>query len=479
LQSWIEAYQRNRAAPPLNGEPRLLRRRYILFLFAALFVLVGFALLLWRDWSVFEATSRRVVELRGAVLLQDRFQALLVNAETGERGYLLTGDPRYLQPYLDALAEYPSVRSGLESTPNSLLTPYELRRLVALSEEKMARLHDSVALAKAGQRDLATRLIQRDKGPSAMTELRRLNTRIRDRQFQALVAGNSEARRWLANAAALQAIGALTLVILLLLALIDISRVNRVRDRSLAEVTRMNEELIQVSSVASHDLKEPLRTVVNFAQLLERRFTGKPLDQSASDYLDVIKTSAMRSYNLVDALQRFSMPLAADPGFEQDADADAALRNVLLSLRTKIAETGAQVTGDPMSAVVRLESNRLEQVFQNLLENAMKYRSSAPPKIVVHARLENMRWLFSVQDNGIGFDPAFAERVFGLFQRLHEDQYSGVGLGLATCKKIVESAGGRIWAESSPGEGSCFYFTLPAGQRGEKRSGAIAAETHA
>jgi len=479
LRSWIEAYQRTRAARPQDGEPRLLRRRYILFLFAAVFVLVGFAILLWRDWVVFEATSAHVVQLRQSVLLEDRFAALVVSAETGERGYLLTRDARYLEPYLDAVADYPKVVDALRATPTTLLAPDELRRLVSLSDDKMARLRKGVELARAGQRDLAISLVQSDQGPGRMGEFRSLASRIRDRQFQALVAANAQSRRWLTDAAALQLIGALALVILLLLALIDLARVNRFRSRTLAEVTRVNEELIQVSSVASHDLKEPLRTIVNFSQLLERRFSGKVLDQTAADYLDVIRTSAMRSYQLIDALQRFSTPLRSDPGCEPLADADAALRNVLQSLRTKIFETGTDVAVDAMAATVRLESHFLEQIFQNLLENAMKYRRpDKPPRIDVHARLEATRWLFWVSDNGIGFDPAFAERVFGLFQRLHEDEYSGVGLGLATCKKIVESAGGRIWAESTPGAGSSFFFTLPAAQRAEKRASTVAAEIH-
>ncbi len=480
MQSWIEAYHLNRAIPPFVGEARLLRRRYVLFLVAALFVLIGFIILLWRDWSVFQTTSERVIQLRDAVLLQDRFQALLVNAETGERGFLLTADPRYLEPYLGAVAAYPAMVQRLKATSRPLLAPEEFERLIDLSSVKMDRLRDAVDLARAGRRDLAIHLVQSESGPSTMAEFRRLASGVRNRQFQALMASNAESRRWLANAAALELIGVLALVILLLLALLDLSRVNRIRERSLAEVTRMNEELIQVSSVASHDLKEPLRTVVNFSQLLARRYTGKPLDQSAADYLDVIKTSAVRSYNLVDALQRFSSPLHSGSGSASDTDADLALRNVLQSLRTKIAETGTEVVANPMAAVVRLESNLLEQVFQNLIENAMKYRSAAPPYIEVRAaRSDNGRWLFTVRDNGIGFDPVFAERVFGLFQRLNEDEHTGLGLGLATCKKIVETAGGRIWAESAPGAGSSFHFTLPAAVRPEKRNTSLAAETHA
>jgi signal transduction histidine kinase len=462
LRSWIEAYQGTPSVPPLPGEKRLPRRRYILFLIAAFFVLIGFMGLLWRDWVIFQASSQRVVELRDALFQQDQFLALLVNAESGQRGYLLTGDPRDLQPYLDAVTQYPRMVEGLKATPSSLLSPGELRHLVELSGDKMAKMRQSVELAQQGKRDLAIRMAESDEGPGGMAVLRALTRSVRDRQFQDLVAGNLDVQRRRANAAALQLIGLVALVIFLLLALIDISRAGRVRDRSLAEITRMNEELLQVSSVASHDLKEPLRTIVNFSQLLERRYIGKALDQTGADYLDVIKTSATRSYRLVDALQRFSAPLNAAGGRDTVADTGAALRNVLQSLRSKIAETGTEIVVGELSARVRLENGLLEQVFQNLLENAMKYRSQARPRIEIDARLDSPMWVFTVRDNGIGFDPLFNHRVFGLFQRLHENDYPGIGLGLATCKKIVESTGGRIWADSKPGEGAVFSFTLPA-----------------
>jgi signal transduction histidine kinase len=479
LQSWIEAYQWTRAISPLPGEKRLLRRRYILFLIAALLVLIGFVALLWRDFAFFEASSHRGVELRNALLGQDQFLTLLVNAESGQRGYLLTGNPRYLKPFLDAVSEYPSMVERLKATPSGVLSPGEVRQLVDLSGDKMAKMRQTVELAQQGQRDLAIRMAETDQGPSALADLRALTRGIRDRQFQALVARNLDGQRRRANAAVLQLIGILALIIFLVLALIDISRVGRVRDLSLAEITRMNEELVQVSSVASHDLKEPLRTLVNFSQLLERRYSGKVLDNTAADYLDVIKTSAMRSYRLVDALQRFSAPLKASRGRDAVADAGAALRNVQQSLRSKIAETGAEIVVGELSAQVRLEIGLLEQVFQNLLENAMKYRSQASPRIEIGAHLESPMWVFTVRDNGIGFDPQLSERVFGLFQRLHEDERPGIGLGLATCKKIVESTGGRIWAESKPGEGSVFAFTLPVPKRRERRPAAMVADHRA
>jgi len=457
----MEAYQGTSAVPPPPGEKRLPRRRYILFLIAAFLVLIGFVGLLWRDWLVFQASSQRVVELRDALLRQDQFLALLANAESGQRAYLLTGKTRDLQPYLDAVAQYPLMVEGLKSTPGSLLSAGELRHLVELSGDEMAKMRQALELAHQGKRDLAIRMAQSDQGPSVMADLRALTRGIRDRQFQDLVAGNLEVERRRANAAVLQLTGVLALVIFLLLALIDISRAGRVRDRSLAEITRMNEELLQVSSVASHDLKEPLRTIVNFSQLLERRYSGKFLDQTAADYLDVIKTSATRSYRLVDALQRFSAPLKALGGRDTVADSGAALRSVLQSLRSKIAETGAEIVVGELSARVRLENGLLEQVFQNLLENAMKYRYPARPRIEIDAHLESPMWVFTVRDNGIGFDPLFNQRVFGLFQRLHENEYPGIGLGLATCKKIVESTGGRIWADSKPGEGAVFSFSLP------------------
>jgi chemotaxis family two-component system sensor kinase Cph1 len=146
---------------------------------------------------------------------------------------------------------------------------------------------------------------------------------------------------------------------------------------------------------------------------------------------------------------------------------DDSLRRALASLKSLIDETGAVVTSDPLPAL-SADTTQLGQVFQNLIGNAIKYHSDAPPRIHIGAERRGQEWVFAIRDNGIGFDPKHAERIFTLFQRLHTaDQYPGTGIGLAICKKIVERHSGRIWAESERGRGSTFFFSMPATADGE------------
>jgi len=144
-----------------------------------------------------------------------------------------------------------------------------------------------------------------------------------------------------------------------------------------------------------------------------------------------------------------------------EVDASAVLRNVLSSLAEAIRESGAAVAYDPLPEV-RMSEVHLQQVFQNLISNALKYRSEDPPRIQISAAHQGAAWLFSVRDNGLGIDPQYKEKIFGVFKRLHHDQkYSGTGIGLAICQRVVERYGGRIWVESVPGKGSTFLFTVP------------------
>ena len=224
------------------------------------------------------------------------------------------------------------------------------------------------------------------------------------------------------------------------------------------ELERSNSELEQFAYVASHDLQEPLRMIGSYCQLLQRRYKGK-LDANADDFIGFAVEGASRMQQLINDLLAYSrvgrrgQPLARVNAAEA---AGAALGN----LEAAIRESGAAIDVGNLPDVVA-DRTQLTQLFQNLIGNAIKFRSDGPVRIGVRAERDGEMWRFVVEDNGIGIDPAYADRIFLIFQRLHErGKYPGTGIGLAICKKVVERHGGRIWVESAAGAGSRFYFTL-------------------
>jgi len=234
-------------------------------------------------------------------------------------------------------------------------------------------------------------------------------------------------------------------------------------EAALAEHTealaRSNEELQQFAYVVSHDLQEPLRMVKSYLKLLERHYKGQ-LDKKADDFIAFAGDGAERMSVPINSLLQFSRVDRKGQSFEV-VDCELVLDHVLRNLALMIAESHAIVSHDPLPHVMG-DAVQLEQVFQNLLSNALKFRGDALPKVHISADKQEDLWLFSVCDNGIGIDPKHTERIFVLFQRLHtREEYLGTGIGLAICKKIVERHGGRIWVESSVGEGTTFYFTIP------------------
>ncbi len=229
-----------------------------------------------------------------------------------------------------------------------------------------------------------------------------------------------------------------------------------------------NAELKKFAYVASHDLQEPLNQVANYVQLLEMRYSNQ-LDEDASEFINYAVEGVSLMQTLIDDVLAYSKVDIQAIEFNL-TDVNLPLERSLTSLRQRIAETQAIVTHDDLPTIMA-DSTKLMQLFQNLIGNAIKFRSSNPAKIHIGTtRLED-EWLFSVQDNGIGIDPKFSDRIFIIFQRLHtRDEYPGTGMGLAICKKIIECHRGRIWVESKLGEGSTFYFTLPVGGRERDRS---------
>ena len=242
----------------------------------------------------------------------------------------------------------------------------------------------------------------------------------------------------------------------------DVTERRRVED----ELRRANSDLEQFAYSASHDLQEPIRNVAVYSEILEKRY-GSVLDNRAREYLGFVTNGARRMDALVNDLLAYTQCGQADDTTIVVSDASSALEGALEDLATTVANTGAKVSHGPLPTV-EMPAVQLQQLFQNLVGNAIKYRRDlTTPEVFVSAERLGSEWKFSVSDNGIGINPKHQEQVFGIFKRLHnDDKYSGTGIGLAICQKIVERRGGRIWVESAgQNQGSTFCFTLPARSR--------------
>lgn len=231
--------------------------------------------------------------------------------------------------------------------------------------------------------------------------------------------------------------------------------------RKVEELARSNRDLEQFAYVASHDLQEPLRMVAAYTQLLAERYRGK-LDADADKFIGYAVEGAIRMQTLVLDLLAFSR-VGHNPSNGKTSDCNHVVAEALLNLKAAIEESGAVVTYGDLPPVVA-EHTQLLQVFQNLIGNAIKFRGKEELTIRVSAERQDSQWRFDIVDNGIGIAPEYHEVIFAIFQRLHaRGEFTGNGVGLAICKKIVEQYGGRIWVESAPGQGCTFHFTMPAG----------------
>ena len=235
-----------------------------------------------------------------------------------------------------------------------------------------------------------------------------------------------------------------------------------IQRRTLAEkeLTRSNKELEQFAYVASHDLQEPLRKITSFTEILASRYQDR-LDDNANKFIGYVVDAATR----MQALIRDLLAYARTGGGEfipERSDLSAVVAQVVSDFETTLHQEKAEVTVDPLPTMMT-HPLQMKQLLQNLIGNALKFRSQEPPRVRVSVKKTGKEWVFSVSDNGIGMDPQEASHIFEIFKRLHtRTEYPGTGIGLAICEKIVARHGGRIWVESEPGKGSTFYFTLPA-----------------
>jgi signal transduction histidine kinase len=223
-----------------------------------------------------------------------------------------------------------------------------------------------------------------------------------------------------------------------------------------------NERLEQFAYAASHDLQEPLRMVSSYLQLLEHRYRDD-LDADAREFIDFAVDGADRMRAMVEGLLKYSRATTNEQSMEE-TDADAVLEDTLTDLQLKIEETDATITTEELPTVTA-DPDQLAQVFQNLLSNALEYSGDNPPQVYVSAERTDDAWRFAVADEGIGIEPAYQERIFNVFEQLHQDddaaETGAGGIGLALSQRIIERHGGEMWVDSEPGAGATFYFTIP------------------
>jgi hypothetical protein len=225
------------------------------------------------------------------------------------------------------------------------------------------------------------------------------------------------------------------------------------------EQKRHQEEIKQFAYAVSHDLREPIRMIVSYSQLLERR-CREQLEGEAVDFMVEIAEAAHRMDRMLSDLLTYSHQFRNPEPPATPLPAEGALQGALLTLDKEIRESGAVITHDTLPAV-SMDFAQLNQLFLQLISNAIKFRGSEPLKIHISAADSNGTAQFSIRDNGSGIDPRYQEQIFGVFKRLHGREFPGTGMGLAICKKILEQHGGRIWVESEPQQGTTFYFTIP------------------
>jgi len=239
----------------------------------------------------------------------------------------------------------------------------------------------------------------------------------------------------------------------------QLQELNTVLEKRASELARSNNELERFAYVASHDLQEPLRMVSSFLQLLDKQYTAK-LDDKAREYINFAVGGAERMKRLILDLLSYSRVSTVTEQF-QPVDMNAVVQHVLQIFESRFEKEGITLTTDRLP-VVKGNTSQLQQLFQNLVGNAIKYKSERPPLIEIGCLEEENRFVFFIKDNGIGINPKYFEKIFVVFQRLHPvNNYSGTGIGLAICKKIVECHQGEIWVESEEGKGSTFFFSMP------------------
>lgn len=445
---------------------------------AALFsVPLAFSLIYFFVNQAEERRETRLLEVLRLAGCMTQLRAHARDAEAGERGFYLTGQERYLSPFKQAQQSLPGwIRQSLAYAKERPEYRAQVNSIIDLVRERFQEAAIGIGEKQEGKltsESLAARLTQGQDTMDKIREQARGILRKLDREEVANLDAQQAFSRWtfiFFSVGSLIMIGVIVWLYNALLRYIherDAAEENlktantyleaRIEERT-RDLTHANEELQQFAYVASHDLQEPLRTITSFTQLLAIRYKGR-LDADADEFIGYIVSSSRRMTDLINGLLALVRLRKAGQPTTQ-ASFEDLLSEAEISLQAAIRESQARIEHGPLPSLV-VDAVQFSQVLQNLISNAIKYRREEAPVIHMEAYKDSSNWIFSVRDNGRGFDPQFAERIFGLFQRLHNRE-DGTGMGLSIARKIVERHGGRMWAQSSEGTGSTFFFSLPA-----------------
>lgn len=416
----------------------------------------------------------------------------LVDAETSQRGYLLTGQNSYLGPFATAAGQAAfRVEDLRQLTTDNPVQRRNVERIKALVDAKLAELRRTIDLRDTQGPDAALEVVRIDRGKLLMDQIRAVASTLIDEENRLLEARiRAESRTSLqVNIAFVSAI-AVTFALLIWTSRLlkdyayrrDLAEqalqhqirktdtLNRELERRVEERTaelrelnedlaRSNEDLERFAFVASHDLQEPLRMITTYAQLLIKTYPSQ-LESDAAMFVSHIVNGARRMRELLADLLTYTEIGGQSDQAREAVDLNLVVENVKQNLKASIDESGAVITSDRLPALSAYEGHFIP-LFQNLIGNAIKYRSERPPRIHISVQNGNRDLRFAVADNGIGVAPEYHEKIFAVFKRLHGKKIPGTGIGLSICQRVVERYDGRIWVESEAGRGATFIFTLP------------------
>jgi len=469
----------------------LRRSQYLVIWLGLLPVLL--ALLSYRTSAHHVASVRAALATEGFIRRLDELFSSLQDAETGQRGFILTGQESYLEPFKTGQGQVETRLSAIEKLASANGVPAErmreVRHLIAL---KLSELNETVELRKNVGFQAALAEVDTHRGQEYMNQIRSALQTIKSQQTEHFEDGLERERASQQHMEMMLTLGAILAFLLVFLsyrfsalyvserdlAEREVRELNntleaRVKERTVeleartqdlerrtAELARSNADLVQFAYVASHDLQEPLRMVSSYVELLSRRYHNR-LDETAQKYIDFASSGANRMQTLIQDLLAYSR--AGTQALEKVPVSSAqVLERALQNLAVSISETSTRLHIGELP-MVEADETKLTLVMQNLVGNAIKFRKpDTVPEISVTATKQRNEWVFRVADNGIGFDPKYCDRIFQVFQRLHgTGKYPGNGIGLAICRRIIEHHGGQLWAHSQPDVGSEFFFTLP------------------
>lgn len=494
---------------------RWVRNYSVSLMWSAFFlILLGNSILSYVLFQSVVTKVRRVSDLNQAQLHSQRLLLLMVDAETGHRGYLITGDLAYLEPYLHSQKNYQNeidqLRAIFSEMPQYLKNVDSIQHYIQQKWTEMQRMQ--TVLKNAGLEEARRKMLSDYAGKKIMDEIRNLKEQFKLMIQTELTDETARVEASRTQSIVILIVGSLTLAGMTVAAFLLINKQMRFREsmerqlrdvnldlekrvqhrteallatnenlqqeiemrtqleqktrKAAEELKRSNLELEQFASVASHDLQEPLRKIQAFSDRLVMKYR-EALDDNAQEYIDRIQTSATRMRALIDDLLTYSRVSSRGKPFSM-VDLNVVLLGVLSDLEVRLQETRGTVKYD-LLPVIEADEPQMKQLFLNLIGNALKFhRPGVPPEI--HIRLaetdnildEPIDMTLEFKDNGVGFEMQYADRIFQLFQRLHgRNEYDGTGMGLAICKKIVERHHGSIRVQSSPGSGSTFSIVIP------------------